>query len=57
MEIDAIGDANRDGWADIFWQNTTTGMLIVWAMQDATATSAPLVGTADTAWKLRPRAS
>jgi hypothetical protein len=49
-KVAAIGDANRDGWADIFWQNTSKEMLIVWAMQGTTAFSGPLVGNADSKW-------
>ncbi|MEO8483552.1 MAG: Ig-like domain-containing protein [Acidobacteriota bacterium] len=35
-QIAGAGDMNRDGKADLIWQNTTTGALQVWLMNGAT---------------------
>jgi hypothetical protein len=52
-KIRGVGDTNGDGWADIIWQNTSTGDLGVWFLRYATvieqrALTIPKV--ADTNW-------
>lgn len=51
-KIVAVGDANLDGAPDIFWENNTTGQVVVWAMSGANLLNAPSIGTVDPAWKI-----
>jgi hypothetical protein len=39
-KIVAVGDATRDGWPDIFWENTATGQLVLWGMMGRQAVNA-----------------
>jgi hypothetical protein len=51
-KVVAVGDANLDGAPDIFWENGTTGQVIVWALAGAQLFGAPTIGTVDPAWKI-----
>jgi FG-GAP repeat len=32
--IAGVGDFNGDGYADIVWQNASTGQIVVWLLQN-----------------------
>jgi hypothetical protein len=49
----ARGDFNRDGSADLIWQNSTTGQRAVWLMQRTSYSgTADLPTLANTAWQI-----
>ena len=54
-KIRAVGDANGDGFADLFWQHTTQGWLAVWFMRGAEAIATESLSPArvpDTSWRV-----
>ncbi len=55
-KVRAIGDANGDGWPDLFWQNQSTGLLAVWLMNGATRVGDGLrlnpEEVTDTGWRI-----
>jgi glucose/arabinose dehydrogenase len=53
--VRAAGDMNRDGFADIIWQNQTTGQLAVWTMEGPRQIAGRLLtpgAVADPAWQI-----
>ena len=54
-KIRAVGDANGDGFADLFWQHTTQGWLAVWFMRGAEAIATESMSPArvpDISWRV-----
>jgi hypothetical protein len=52
-KVRGVGDVNGDGRADLFWQNTATGGLGVWYLQNFTIThqyGLSIWGVPDTSW-------
>ncbi len=46
------GNADNDGQADIFWQNTATGARSLWLMHGTTLSSGVSVGVLSTTWRM-----
>jgi hypothetical protein len=54
--IVGAGDANGDGWFDLFWQHPATGQLALWFMDGVRLLSTTLLtpsSVADTNWRVR----
>jgi VCBS repeat protein len=54
--IVGVGDGNRDGLMDLYWQHQTSGALAIWFMNERYRVSAESLSpgsVADTQWKVR----
>lgn len=54
--IVGAGDANQDGWVDLYWHHLGTGDIAVWYMREKTLLRADLLSpsrVADLNWRLR----
>jgi hypothetical protein len=45
-------DLNKDGWADILWQNTSTGDRYLWELNGPNLTAGVPIGTVPIEWKI-----
>ena len=50
--VQGIGDFNGDGYPDILWRDTNTGVLSIWFTNGAQVTSAGVVGTLPSIWSV-----
>ncbi len=51
--IAGSGDFNGDGKADILWQNSSSGLRVIWLMNGTTLQSVVSLGTVPTSWSIR----
>ena len=52
-DVEAVGDYDGDGVADLFWRNAETGTNVIWHGASATKATRPTT-VRNMAWQVRP---
>jgi hypothetical protein len=51
-QIAGVGDFNGDGFADLVWQNTSTGQVAIWFLKNGVISSGLYLPTMPLTWQI-----